>query len=224
MPPAVRVDARSLTARGERTRNRLVAAGEEIFGLRGYHDASIAEITQTASVAQGTFYLYFDGKRELLRAVVEERGHELRATLARATAGVTGRVAKEQAGFAAFFAWMARHRALYLIVRQAEYVDGTVYRGWYRQLADGYADALGVAIDDGEIAPVDDVRAHGDRRFRGLAVVGDREAKHSARPCPGDHRPSGGARAGHGYTAAPDQEPALTRSAGLRSTHGPRVT
>ena len=157
MPPAVRVDARSLTARGERTRNRLVAAGEEIFGLRGYHDASIAEITQTASVAQGTFYLYFDGKRELLRAVVEERGHELRATLARATAGVTGRVAKEQAGFAAFFAWMARHRALYLIVRQAEYVDGTVYRGWYRQLADGYADALRVAIDDGEIAPVDDV-------------------------------------------------------------------
>jgi AcrR family transcriptional regulator len=51
MPPAVRVDARSLTARGERTRNRLVAAGEEIFGLRGNHDASIAEITQTASVA-----------------------------------------------------------------------------------------------------------------------------------------------------------------------------
>jgi AcrR family transcriptional regulator len=156
MPPAVRVEARALTARGERTRNRLVAAGEEIFGLRGYHDASIAEITQTASVAQGTFYLYFDGKRELLRAVVEERGHELRATLARATASVAGRVAKEHAGFAAFFAWMARHRALYLIVRQAEYVDSVVYRGWYRQLADGYAEALRVAIDDGEIAPVDD--------------------------------------------------------------------
>jgi AcrR family transcriptional regulator len=150
------VDARSLTARGERTRNRLVAAGEEIFGLRGYHDASIAEITRTASVAQGTFYLYFDGKRELLRAVVEERGHELRTTLARATAGVAGRVAKEHAGFAAFFAWMARHRGLYLIVRQAEYVDSVVYRGWYRQLADGYADALRAAMDDGEIAPVED--------------------------------------------------------------------
>jgi hypothetical protein len=52
---------------------------------------------------------------------------------------------------------MAQHRALYLIVRQAEYVDSLVYRGWYRQLADGYADALRVAVDDGEIAPVDDV-------------------------------------------------------------------
>jgi hypothetical protein len=70
---------------------------------------------------------------------------------------VQGRVAKEQAGFTAFFTWMARHRGLYLIVRQAEHVDGLVYRGWYRQLADGYAQALQGAIDDGEIAPVDDV-------------------------------------------------------------------
>ena len=157
MAPAVRAEVGALTARGERTRSRLVAAGEEVFALRGYHDASIAEITQTAHVAQGTFYLYFDGKQELLRAVVAERGHDLRETLARATAGVQGRLAKEQAGFAAFFTWMARHRGLYLIVRQAEYVDALVYRGWYRQLADGYAQALGDAIDDGEIAPVDDV-------------------------------------------------------------------
>ncbi|MDQ2961368.1 MAG: TetR/AcrR family transcriptional regulator [Candidatus Dormibacteraeota bacterium] len=157
MAPAVRAEIGALTPRGERTRNRLVAAGEEVFGSRGYHDASIAEITQTAHVAQGTFYLYFDGKRELMSAVVEKRGHELRETLARATAGVTGRLAKERAGFAAFFTWMARHRGLYLIVRQAEYVDGLVYRGWYRQLADGYATALQGAIDDGEIADVEDV-------------------------------------------------------------------
>jgi AcrR family transcriptional regulator len=157
MSPAVRVEAGSLTARGERTRSRLVAAGEEVFGRRGYHDASIAEITQGAGVAQGTFYLYFESKRDLLRAVVEERGHELRATLAQATAGVSGHVAREHAGFAAFFAWMARHRALYLIVRQVEYVDQDVYRAWYRQLADGYAAALQAAADEGEIGRFDDV-------------------------------------------------------------------
>ncbi|HWF57805.1 MAG TPA: TetR/AcrR family transcriptional regulator [Candidatus Dormibacteraeota bacterium] len=157
MTPAVRVEAGSLTARGERTRSRLVAAGEEVFGRRGFHDASIAEITQGAGVAQGTFYLYFESKRDLLRAVVEERGHELRATLARATEGVSGRVAKEHAGFAAFFTWMARHRALYLIVRQVEYVDSEVYRAWYRQLADGYAAALQRSADAGEIGQFDDV-------------------------------------------------------------------
>ena len=146
-----------MTARGERTRSRLLEAGEEVFGRRGYHDASIADITHCAGVAQGTFYLYFDSKRDLMRAVVEERGHELRATLAHATAAVVGRIPKEEAGFAAFFAWMARHRALCRIVRNSEYVDGDLYRDWYSQLADGYAHALRTAIDDREIAEVEDV-------------------------------------------------------------------
>jgi AcrR family transcriptional regulator len=157
LAPAVRVEAGSLTARGERTRSRLLGAGEEVFGRRGYHEASIADITNGAGVAQGTFYLYFDSKRDLLRAVVEERGHELRATLAHATTAVVGRIPKEEAGFAAFFAWMAQHRALCRIVRQSEYVDSDLYRDWYRQLADGYAHALRTAIDDGEITEVDDV-------------------------------------------------------------------
>ncbi len=157
MAPAVRAEAGSLTARGERTRSRLLAAGEEVFGQRGYHEASIADITQGAGVAQGTFYLYFDSKRDLMRAVVDERGHQLRATLAHATAAVVGRIGKEQAGFAAYFAWTARHRDLCRIVRQSEYVDADLYRDWYRQLADAYAAALRTAIDGGEIAEVDDV-------------------------------------------------------------------
>lgn len=155
--PAVRAATSALTARGERTRRRLLAAGEEVFGRRGFQFASIAEITQGAGVAQGTFYLYFDNKRELMRAVIEERGHELRATLSRATAAAAGRVDKEKAGFVAFFAWMARHRALYRVVRQAEYIDADLYRGWYGQLADGYVAALRAAMAAGEIAGVEDV-------------------------------------------------------------------
>lgn len=155
--PAVRVATGSLTARGERTRRRLLSAGEEVFGRRGFQFASIAEITQQAGVAQGTFYLYFGTKRDLMRAIVEERGHEMRATLARAAAAVEGRLAKERAGFTAFFNWMARHRALYRVVRQAEYIDADLYRSWYRELASSYVTALRAAVDAGEIAAVEDV-------------------------------------------------------------------
>jgi AcrR family transcriptional regulator len=155
--PAVRAATSALTARGERTRRRLLAAGEEVFGRRGFQFASIAEITKGAGVAQGTFYLYFDNKRELMRAVVEERGHELRATLSQATAAMVGRVDKEKAGFVAFFTWMARHRSLYRLVRQAEYIDADLYQGWYRQLADAYGGGLRDGIAAGEIARVDDV-------------------------------------------------------------------
>jgi AcrR family transcriptional regulator len=152
--------ARSLspsTARGEATRQKVLEAAEQVFGEKGYHSASVTEITRAAGVAQGTFYLYFDNKRDLMCAVVEEGGHELRATLSQATAAIAGRVDKEKAGFVAFFAWMARHRSLCRVVRQAEYIDADLYRGWYRQLADGYAEGLRAAMGAGEIAAVDDV-------------------------------------------------------------------
>ena len=155
--PAVRAARSALTPRGERTRKRLIAAGEKVFGERGFHFASIADITQEAGVGQGTFYLYFGTKTDLIRAVVEERGHELRVALARAAAAEEGRIDKEKAGFIAFFAWMARHRALYRVVRQVEYIDAELYQGWYRQLADGYVTALRNSVATGELAPVEDV-------------------------------------------------------------------
>jgi len=38
---------------------------EEVFNTYGYYDASIVKITEAASVAQGTFYVYFRSKKEI---------------------------------------------------------------------------------------------------------------------------------------------------------------
>jgi AcrR family transcriptional regulator len=51
------------TARGTRTRAKLLEAAEAVFASVGYHDASIVKITEAAGVGLGTFYLYFDGKQ-----------------------------------------------------------------------------------------------------------------------------------------------------------------
>ncbi|MGO1342428.1 MAG: TetR/AcrR family transcriptional regulator, partial [Cellulosimicrobium funkei] len=48
------------TARGNRTRAKILAAAEQVFAEVGYHDASIVKITESAGVGQGTFYLYFE--------------------------------------------------------------------------------------------------------------------------------------------------------------------
>ncbi|MED5603536.1 MAG: TetR/AcrR family transcriptional regulator, partial [Pseudomonadota bacterium] len=55
------------TARGARTRARILKAAEHTFGTLGYHRAGISDITRAAGVAQGTFYTYFAGKEEILR-------------------------------------------------------------------------------------------------------------------------------------------------------------
>ena len=36
------------------------------FGKKGYHDTQVSDIIAQAKVARGTFYLYFDGKREII--------------------------------------------------------------------------------------------------------------------------------------------------------------
>ncbi|MBN2564816.1 MAG: TetR/AcrR family transcriptional regulator [Candidatus Eisenbacteria bacterium] len=53
-------------------RERIIAAAARLFGDKGYHDTTTAEIAESAGVAAGTIYIYFSSKEELLVAVFEE--------------------------------------------------------------------------------------------------------------------------------------------------------
>jgi len=53
-------------------RERIIAAAAGLFGDKGYHDTTTAEIAESAGVAAGTIYIYFSSKEELLVAVFEE--------------------------------------------------------------------------------------------------------------------------------------------------------
>jgi AcrR family transcriptional regulator len=143
------------TARGQATRQRLLDAAEEVFGSSGYERAAIAAITRRAGVAQGTFYVYFPDKRAIFAELVRQLGHELRRQIATAVDGIDDRLEVERAGFRAFFGFIGAHRNLYRIVRQAEFVDEELYRGYYRRLADGYAAGLARAMDAGQVRRLD---------------------------------------------------------------------
>ena len=68
--------------RREITRQRLLAAALVVFERDGLENATIASITEEADVGFGTFYLYFESKRELFESVVREGLGELAALLA----------------------------------------------------------------------------------------------------------------------------------------------
>lgn len=126
-----------------------------MFGEDAYARAAITEITRRAGVAQGTFYIYFPNKRAIFVELVEHLGALLRQTLAEAVKGASGRLAMEEAGLRAFLAFTTKHRNLYRIVRQAEFIDEDVYRAYYRAFAAGYRQGLSRAIEAGEVADVD---------------------------------------------------------------------
>jgi AcrR family transcriptional regulator len=51
--------------RSRRSYEALIAAAEELFALHGYDAIGTPEIAQKAGVSVGTFYRYFDDKREV---------------------------------------------------------------------------------------------------------------------------------------------------------------
>ncbi len=67
-----RRDAGPLTVRGHARKAELLAAARTVFERMGFLDARVADIVSEASVAQGTFYTYFDSKEAIFRAVAED--------------------------------------------------------------------------------------------------------------------------------------------------------
>lgn len=143
------------TARGRATRQALLDAAEEVFGQTRFGKAAITEITRRAGVAQGTFYVYFDNKQAIFLELVQHLGSELRRTLSEATAQASDRLQVEELGLRAFLSFLAQHRSLYKIVRQAEFIDEEAYRAYYRRFAEGYIEGLSAAQARGEVADVD---------------------------------------------------------------------
>jgi len=64
--------------RKARTRADLLTAARQVFAAKGYHDASIADITQAADVGVGTFYLHFHDKDEAFHTLLDEGFREMR--------------------------------------------------------------------------------------------------------------------------------------------------
>lgn len=149
------VIAEPATARGQRTRQKILEAAEEVFGQRGYDSASIGDITRSAGVAQGTFYLYFPSKQAVFAELVRELGNMLRRTLTDSVRGLDDRMSIERAGFEAFLKFVQDHKNLYRIVRQAEFVDEELYREYYRRIADGYREGLARAMRKGHMRKLD---------------------------------------------------------------------
>jgi len=65
--------------RTEATRAALLAAGRELFGMRGFASTSIEELASAAGVTRGALYHHFESKEDLFAAVFEQVEFELMA-------------------------------------------------------------------------------------------------------------------------------------------------
>jgi AcrR family transcriptional regulator len=140
------------TPRGERTLRKILDAAQAEFGERGFAETSIVGITQRAGVALGTFYTYFDSKEVVFAAVVRDMSSQVRDHVAPAFAGATDALDGERRALEAFLVFARKHRDVYRIIDEAEFVEPAAYREHYETTGTRIAARLIAARDKGEIA------------------------------------------------------------------------
>ena len=128
-------DKQPRTARGERTRRKLLDAAAAEFAENGFHAGSISAITRRAGAALGSFYTYFDSKDAIFRALVSDMSEAVRLAAREAIAPAMAPLEIERAALAAFLAFAADHKEIYRIIDEAEFVDPDSYRRHYETTA-----------------------------------------------------------------------------------------
>ena len=77
------------TFSGTTKRERILRAAIDVFAQSGYFNAKVSEIAKAAGVADGTIYLYFNGKEDLLITIFREHTRSYLESLERDLATVS---------------------------------------------------------------------------------------------------------------------------------------
>jgi AcrR family transcriptional regulator len=125
-------------------REKVLEAGLELFGERGYHATSIAEIGARAGIAKSVLYHYFGSKAGLYEAIAEAHTgdlvHQVREALPEDPAAP-----RLRAGVDAYLSFLTEHPAAWRLLLRDPPADPSLARV-HERLAKQRADALATLL------------------------------------------------------------------------------
>ena len=102
-PPTTRLPAAA-------RRQQLLEVALVAFGRDGFTHTSMNDLAEAAGVTKPVLYQHFRSKRELYLEVLREAGGRMMGDVAKAIAAAPGPRQQVEAGFRAYFEWVARER------------------------------------------------------------------------------------------------------------------
>lgn len=111
----------------EARRNDILAAAKRVFGRKGYHATTIADIAGAAELSYGSIYWYFDSKDALFHALMEAQGLALRDHVTEALLTTPARGSPDapfRAAVRATFEFFESDRALVKLLFRDSYALG----------------------------------------------------------------------------------------------------
>lgn len=142
---------RPKTKKGRETLNRIVSAAAQEFYEKGYHSASINDITRRAGVASGTFYVYFDGKYSLYKFLLLQCSHMIRRHLNQAIRNCATRREAEEVGLREWLHFVRENRYMYHIIWESLYIDKQLFTEYYVNFSRSYMKGIDAAKAAGEL-------------------------------------------------------------------------
>jgi TetR/AcrR family fatty acid metabolism transcriptional regulator len=142
----------------DRRRAQILAAASRVFARQGFHRTTVRDVAREAGVADGTIYLYFASKQELLLALLGQLGRvgERRADFAE-LAGADARAVLD-IYLPRRFADLREWRQLFTAVFPEVLADPGLRVAQANQIAPAFAAAeaeVARRIEAGELAPLD---------------------------------------------------------------------
>ncbi len=122
---------------GDSTKHKLIMAGLELFGKKGYHVVNVFEIAQQAGFSVGTFYLHFSSKEVFLVEVIRHISLEIRWYIALRAEHTLPRLHSEILALRLFLNFFLSHKEYYQIAREAEFTPTEAMDEYY----DGFEQA-----------------------------------------------------------------------------------
>jgi TetR/AcrR family fatty acid metabolism transcriptional regulator len=110
--------ARTEAAKSDK-RTRILNAAVTVFAEKGFHQARVSDVADAAGVADGTIYLYFKSKDDLLLTLFEEKMDEIIAGLREVLSPIESPIDRVRA-FASYHAHLVRNNRALAEVLQVE--------------------------------------------------------------------------------------------------------
>jgi AcrR family transcriptional regulator len=105
----------SRAERRRRTREHLLEAAAVVFKRSGFHGASVAQIAAEAGYTIGAVYSNFEGKEDLLLAIIERESRRVAEDVVAAASGARSPMGKLRRGAEAWTGFLGREGELYAV-------------------------------------------------------------------------------------------------------------
>lgn len=128
-------------------RRQLLDTALDVFAAEGFHGTSMNDVAEAAGVTKPVLYQHFTSKRQLYLELLEDVGARIAERIAAATAEAGSPHQQVEAGFVAYFRFVAEHRSAYQLLfgggsrRDAEFADAV------RRVEEHLATSVAALID-----------------------------------------------------------------------------